>query len=325
MREFAVTYRDQNGQRVTESVKAENREALFKVLKGRNIHALGIKEGASRPSASRGRSGARRVGWGPKALAALAFAGIVAALWMTFWREAAVPAPQVKPPAAKPAKKPVEVPAKAPKQKLVTPVAVPAPSEPPPQRVGETRDGYILLPSGRRHRVKGVVTNSTSVVKSKYAIFKHPSENILAGILMSKPGQGMVGTPHYNGKFTQNFLESLSEPIVVNDDDPDDVKELKRALTEVKKELKAAHDRGEDIEEIVLDARMECQELARYRHQLEVSIHEFAKKEEGITEKDIDDYVAAANEMLAQKGIAPLKLTTISRIKLKLKESEKEK
>ena len=93
-------------------------------------------------------------------------------------------------------------------------------------------------------------------------------------------------------------------------------------MIETRQVLKAAHDRGEDIEEIILNARKECQEMARYKHKLEAAMHESINKNNNMTSKDVDDYIAAANEMLAREGIAPLKPSAIMRIKLKLNKSE---
>ena len=322
MKEFTVTYRDNEGRRVSESFKAEDRAALFRMLQEKEINAMNIAEGVPRRQPSSRRPPSRTVTWMTRISVALAVIGSAVLLTVLLGKKPEQLPPQVKPPPAKKAVR-AEKPAAAPVPKPAAALSPrQEPPEPPPQKVGETRNGYILLPSGRLHRVRGVVTNTASSVKSKYAIFKHPSENVLAGILMAKPGQAMVGTPRYNGRFTENFLKSLSEPILISDDDPADIRDLKNAMIEVKKELMAAHERGEDIEEIVLDARRECQEMAQYRHKLEVSIHEFAKKEEGLTSKDVDDYIAAANEMLAKKGIAPLNPSAIIRIKMKLKEPE---
>ena len=90
------------------------------------------------------------------------------------------------------------------------------PKERPPQKVGEIRDGKMLLQSGRLHPVKGVFTNKQERAWS--SIFPHPSENVIAGLLAARPGEAFVGTPHYNGRFTQNFLKSLEVPIIVSKD-----------------------------------------------------------------------------------------------------------
>lgn len=188
----------------------------------------------------------------------------------------------------------------------------------PPQKVGEIRNGYIKFGNGKLHKVNGVVTNSLAHRRAKSSIFKHRSENIIAGLLALKPGDSLVGTPNYNGTFTKDFFDSLQDPIVVEPDDSDEHKELKRLVVDAKKSLKEAMDRGEDVEKIIMDARRECQELARYKQVLQKDVYEYAMKEE-VTDDDVDLFVQAANKMLENKGIAPMKVGPITRLKLKMK------
>lgn len=176
-----------------------------------------------------------------------------------------------------------------------------------PQKVGETRDGKILLPSGRLHTVKGVRTNDfTKATTGKYAIFNHDCENEIACMLTIEPGEGLVGTPSYNGRFKEEFLESLKEPIIIKADDSEEDKELKRNVIQAKIDLKDAMDRGEDIEQIMLDTRAEYQKLSIYKQELKWQIDELSKEEDCSTQ-DLEDLVEAANKLLAEKGIAPLK------------------
>jgi len=191
------------------------------------------------------------------------------------------------------------------------------PKGPRPQRVGEARDGKVLMPNGELRPIKGEVMNATARTKASYAIFSHSSENIIAGLLSAKPGTGMVGTPRYNGVFTKNFLKSCEEPIIVRETDDEDTKALKRAVNEAKIELKAAYDRGEDIEQIILDSRAELQRLGRIRDEMRRNVLR-AAAEGAQTPGDVDTLVAAANKMLEEKGIAPLDDTPLMNVKLRL-------
>jgi len=197
------------------------------------------------------------------------------------------------------------------------------PKELPRQKVGETRNGFIKLPSGRLHKVKGVITNNVNSTRSKakYEIFNYHCENEIACLLMVEPGQTLVGTPHYGGRFKREFLESLKTPISSSSADSPEDAALKHAVNETKIELKAALDRGEDIEKIMLDTRKELQNLYRYKMEIRQELSAFRNKE-GVTEADVEDFVGACNRMLEAKGIAPLKLGPISRQKLKLNNKE---
>lgn len=202
--------------------------------------------------------------------------------------------------------------------------AAPIPIDPNarPTKVGEKLNGYIMLPDGTLHYIRGEVTNDSRRVKSKWAIFSNPSENVIAGILTMQPGQTLAGRPNFSGKFTQNFLKTLSVPIVVEKDDPPEIAELKRAVTAAKIELKAAYDRGEDIEQIIYKERDACQNLSRYRKELKADVFSYTHKE-AVSPEDVDTYVEAANKMLEAKGIAPIALGPLGRIKLRMKENEK--
>ena len=189
-------------------------------------------------------------------------------------------------------------------------------AELPPQKVGEIRDGKILMPSGELHVIRGEVTNTFSRSKGKWAIFGNPSENVIAATLCTVPGETLVGTIRFNGNFTKSFLKSLTTPIVVHEDDPDDVKALKRAVIEAKITLKEAYDRGEDIEQIIIDSREESQRMAQYKQQLRSDLFRVAK--EAAAPEDVDDALSAANIMLEDKGISPIEPGPLTRIKMKL-------
>ena len=192
----------------------------------------------------------------------------------------------------------------------------PAPAELPPQKVGEIRDGKILMPSGELHVIKGEVTNTFSRSKGKWAIFNNASENVIAATLCTVPGETLVGTIRFNGNFTKSFLKSLTTPIVVHEDDPDDVKALKRAVIEAKITLKEAYDRGEDIEQIIIDSREESQRMAQYKQQLKSNLFRVAK--DASSSDDVDDALKAANLMLEDRGISPIDPGPLTRIKMKL-------
>ena len=67
----------------------------------------------------------------------------------------------------------------------------------------------------------------------------------------------------------------------------------------------------------MLDTRKEYQDLARYKMELQELINEY-KKEEGVTDEDVEDFVQAANKKLEEKGIAPLNVGPITRQKIRM-------
>lgn len=192
-----------------------------------------------------------------------------------------------------------------------------------PTKVGEIVNGYIKLPSGRIHKRVGVITNTASAMaKLPCEIFRHHSENELACYLWIEPGTEIVDMPRHNGRFTKDFLESLKEPIIVTQDDTAEQAQLKRAVNEAKIELKAAYDRGEDIEQIVYDTRAELRKLGLYKQEIRQQLLEYRKKE-NVSDADVQDFLTACNQMLEQKGIAPLKVGPLARRNLKRVNKEK--
>lgn len=158
------------------------------------------------------------------------------------------------------------------------------------------------------------ITNDTSRVElpPKFAVFNHPSENEIACLLTLKIGEGLVGEGMYDDQFRMDFEQSLKDPILIGLDDDAETQELKRAMVETKQELKARVDAGEDICEIMSRAREEHQNLAAYKSMIEDAFREMVEGESS-NETSFDDCLEAANKMLDEKGIAPIKLSPIAR------------
>lgn len=184
-----------------------------------------------------------------------------------------------------------------------------------PTQSGQVVNGYVLTGSGRMHKIRGAITNTIGLVKADYEIFDHFCENEIACLLSLNPGDTIVGDPPYRGRLIDDFINSLKHPIIVKDDDSEHDKALKRAVIATKIDLKEAMDRGENIETILLEARAECRRLAEYKRFLQLEVRQKVKDGE-LSSEDFRDYVDAANLMLEEKGIAPLKLSPIMKRKL---------
>ena len=315
---FTVQYRGADGKTESVQIESADRAGVFAELKKRGISAVRVDEakGKVKPAKSAvdktGKSSAIAKGL----VAGVVVVASAVAAWYFLSQKPEAP---TEPTAEKPAKTSPAVPTK------VAPKPVEEKAEEPPKidpnarptKVGETVNGYIKLPSGRIHRVLGVVTNSaTASIKGKYEIFDHACENEIAGFLSMEPGQGLVGTPRYNGRFKRDFLESLKHPIVVTPDDSPEDAALKRNVIKAKIELKEALDRGEDIEQIMLDTRKEMQDLARYKQELKQQMHEMVKGDSEMTTEEMEDLLNAANKLLDAKGIAPMTFGPLTRRKI---------
>lgn len=184
-----------------------------------------------------------------------------------------------------------------------------------PTKVGEVVNGYVLLPSGRLHRRVGVITNnSAKLSRPWYRIFKHRCNNEIATYLSVKPGDVLVGSRRYTGQFKNDFLKSMETPIIVMHDDTPDVAQLKRDVIAARLQLKDAMDRGDDIEQIMIDTRNELQYLMRVKNSIQGLFNEEVKRCE--TEQDVDAILEASNKMLEENGIAPLNLGKITKMNI---------
>ena len=95
--------------------------------------------------------------------------------------------------------------------------------------------------------------------------------------------------------------------IIVSKDDDEATAELKRAVIESKIELKARHDAGEDIGELMAREYKELQTLGLYREELKDQIAKLAR-DKTLREEDMEDFVKAANMMLEARGGSPLQM-----------------
>lgn len=193
---------------------------------------------------------------------------------------------------------------------------------PPPQKkfweVDESQTNGFTKGMQRKweimHRPKMEVQKRERKVE-RYEIFKYRSENMIASLLCSKPGQSMIGRPRYTG-LTADFLKSCQEPIIITKDDDEFTADLKRQMNEVKIELKPRIDAGEDLGDIIEKSREEFRQLAEYKRMLERELRGKIKKGEEQRE-DVEDFQKAVNIMLEKKGIAPVKLSPIALSRLK--------
>ena len=312
---WSVTYRAKNGTQAIEVFEAESRDALFKALSCKGITAIRIKQGISKKSKASTRKAPAKVAKG--IVAGVVVVAIAISVCYLLTRGMGREEQEKK---ALP-KKPTRIAEVSPDVSPSKPVEMKV--EPPkvdpnvrPSKVGEVVNGYVLLPSGRMHKRTGVITNSVaSRAKGAYHIFDHASDNEIACYLSMKPGDTLVGPARYTGRFKERFLESIKTPIIVTEEDTPEQAQLKRDVIAARLQLKDALDRGEDIEQIMLDTRKELQDLARYKSELRKQFNEL-RRAEGTTEEDVDTLLEACNKMLESKGIAPMKFGPITRRKI---------
>ena len=107
--------------------------------------------------------------------------------------------------------------------------------------------------------------------------------------ISAKPGEAMPPLPDLHG-IDEDFAKSFLTPITINEDDPENVKELKRNVIETKKELLEAVKGGKTVMQALQEhqaamERMESSRLMAIREMQRISAEdgvemaqEFAKK-----------------------------------------------
>jgi len=317
---FTVTYREKDGARAEVEVEAASRSECFAQCKARGIAPLGVREGraSSRPRAAgtaaphAGGAGSGKI-WRAAILAAAVLAVIGGGLWLWLGRGEERPSP------AKPAERPKAAsrPETRPSEPRVAPAPAatnapaPATNAPAARKAQETyidERGIERYPGGMR--VRRPPARTVKIEIDPLHRFKHTSEAQIAGLLQVKPGSLIVGDMKYSYRFVEDFKESLKEPIEILETDSEYDRQLKLDVIETKKQLKAAMDRGEDIAQIMTDTRNELRKLGQYRDELRKELNKIRREGE-YTDQEIEDFTAAANKLLEDKGCRPIKMPTL--------------
>lgn len=154
--------------------------------------------------------------------------------------------------------------------------------------------------------------------------FRRRSEKEIARLLTHEPGRALFGTKRYDAKFEQDFMDSLKEPIIISDDDSDEDKRLKQMVKEAKIEITDRLRDGEKLKDILEGTRKELVRLAEYKRNLNKEIIQQMQNSD-LSDKDVDDFVAAANKMLTEQGVEPIKNIGLIKRNLKLTNKRKTK
>ncbi len=315
MSKWAASIRGKDGQLETVVIEAESKAEVFTELKKRGINSVVRVDQTDGKIKPRKAASAKSGGKSPSLVKGIIAGVVVVAGALAVWyflspeqekapEQAVEETTKVIPDAAKP----------IPKRTAET---VPEKPKEIPYWKRDTTNGLNeaqLRKWKHAHRPPPGYTNTTSLTEAppSYAIFEHSSENTIAGYLTMNPGETLVGTPHYGKRFTQDFLKSLETPIIVTKDDTPEQAELKRLMIDTKIELKARYDEGEDIGKILEETHAEYQRLAAVKADIQKEFNEFRKNPDATVE-DVELFLEAANKLLEQKGVSPIKLSPIAK------------
>lgn len=173
-----------------------------------------------------------------------------------------------------------------------------------------------------------IITNDTARTRLTFEqkVFKNAADAQIAVLLRPADGGLMLGdsASYYKG-FAKRLEKAMKAPV---DDDPSDtefVKALKKDVREIRADLYARMQNGEDVEKIMIEARDEQQKLGLYKRDLEKEVRRLAKDGD-FDEKEAEELIGAANKMLEERGAAPMKmpgfLKAKARLSLKIQEGK---
>lgn len=149
------------------------------------------------------------------------------------------------------------------------------------------------------------------VIKPKWMnekrLFAKLTDEKINRLLRIRPGQMFIGTATYDERFVKDFVDSLKTPIEFSEDDTEEDRAAKQAVIDTRTELKEAYDRGEDIAAIMRETEKSMHEQAAYRVNLQREIVKYRQSGEH-SDQDVQDYIDAANTILKEHGMEPLKL-----------------
>lgn len=151
--------------------------------------------------------------------------------------------------------------------------------------------------------------------------FVYDAEEAIASLLEIEPGTSMYGDLPYT-HFNKKFQQAIMQKVKINDDDDDYTKELKKQVQAVKDDFKKVLLEGGDVGEEMRKARNELKELGRYRDSLMRELHTL-RKSGNYTSQDMKDFESAANKLLEEKGLKPIKVPAVLLRNMELKERKK--
>ena len=316
MKSWKVVHRGGNGSPVEEWLEAESRDELFAALRQRGIRAIRIEE-SRRGKATTRRRGTR--GLLQKVLLRGAVAVAVVALVFLVARCILLEEERIAETPKDEKSLIVEVPPSLPTNTAVAS----QPEKSPPPRYKTKEEQYYAETNGLskammakwrfEHRQPAAWTNDSSKIEQpEYATFDFQSEKEIICLLTVEPGDVLLGVGNYGPGFERDFLKSLTQPIVISKDDTPERAEWKKMMIAAKIELKARMDAGESISEIMSATRREYQRLAEMKEFIKDEIRSM-RDSKGVTVKDMETCIEAANKMLESKGVSKLKISPLMR------------
>ena len=303
---YTVRYRNKLGKVDFEIVEADSRVAVFPILKEKGINPISITEGNTQKRSS--KKGKGNANLGSKKTLLTSSVLFLAVLSLTYFL--CVPSYPKKENIKKEvvSKQKVASKEKSPSAKKVS-VA--------PNTNSKTNVASTVVPTKKEENVKlnfTAVTNSNGEVMERWKtpdgktharlvppnpVFDNVIDQTLAIMLSVPKGHSMPPMPSLGANATKEFAEALKKPIVINDDDSDDVKKAKLLVQAGRDAIFEQLESGKSVNEIIADHCAAVNDNAEMHRTVTKEYHKL------ISEGDLEGaetYRQEANKILQRSG-----------------------
>jgi len=152
-----------------------------------------------------------------------------------------------------------------------------------------------IMPNGRSRKV---------VRDGRKPVFKHSTDVYIASVLSGGNDAELPPIPIADG-MEATFLESLKTPIVINDEDSDEVRNVKQGVIEARKFIDEELRTGRSLKNILEDHMALRKKNAETKAEAEGLVREMLKTSDAETGQQ---YVKKVNEWLKQQGISEISI-----------------
>ena len=321
--EFTVKYRNKEGRAEYVVINANSRSEVFPILKQKGIAPIHITEGSNiKPTPSD-----RRFLFSFKTVAiGVALLGVLGLLLTYFLinADSEISPKEIKPAAIKQTQSP-KVPVKKNVVRPVTNLATKAAA----QSKAEKTDLNVRLNLIAVTNASGEVMERWTTQDGKTharlippkPIFDNVIDQTLSIALSVPNGHSLPPMPALGPNANKEFAKALKKPIVINDDDPEDVKRAKLLVQAGREAILDQLDSGKSVNEIIADHCAAVNDNAELRKTVNSEYRKLL--EEGDLE-GAETYREEANKILEKAGAEPVpQRSENSRTRLQKKGSDK--
>lgn len=197
-------------------------------------------------------------------------------------------------------------------------VSKPIVNESPPTPPKRMEDGVEVVSANITTNKSGAIIEKLTLANGKRLskvhppkpIFENASDQVIALALSVKPGQSMPPLPQLDKSLEQDFVNSLASPIVINDDDSEEIKRLKADVIETKAYIAEQIKNGGSLLEILREHQQMMNDTADH-HLMAVEAAQKIKAEYGADAAN--EFIDRVNESLRAKGIPEIERGTTER------------